>query len=145
MFTHDFERLDNEWELRVGENQMVTETNWEQVYDAITQMNGDQNSMVLLNNTATEQSVFAGGGNSGLFIVMFFPDSSGQYGYALTDVGQTGPDVRLTVQTPTTYPSRWCVTLPLVLDVFQKFMINRRVPGTLRWEKDDYSGVVVQL
>lgn len=117
---------------------------WDQVYRAVLQMDGDKlNEMAL--DFSEKGAIMVGGGNNGRYVVIYFPgDNSRKPSLTLSDLSLTGPDVELTVQIPSDYPARICVKLPLVLKVLEHFFHTGEISTDVRWEIDN-TGVEAPL
>lgn len=117
---------------------------WDQVYNAALQMDGDRlNEMAL--DFSEKGTIMVGGGNNGRYVVIYFPGShSRKPSLTLSDISLTGPDVEMTVQLPSEYPARICVKLPLVLIVLEHFFRTGEIPTDVRWEIDN-TGVEATL
>jgi hypothetical protein len=136
--------MDTEWLLSLGEGEEISHLDWRYIQEALHRMDGATLNMISLRRTGQKDSLMAGGGNTGRYIVAYFPDDNGAVSYILTDISLAGPDITLIVQTPAQYPARWCIELPLVLKAFENFFRTGEVPKEMRWELDDYSGVEVK-
>jgi hypothetical protein len=133
--------MSTHWQLTIGDKQLANPS-WTQIHNALLQMDGDALSIVslLIKDEEKEQGLVVGGGNGGRYIVTYFPSTKGNSSFVLTDPLLKGPDVKLTVQTPTEYPAHWCVKFSLMAMVVEHFFHNQVVPRDVRWELDDYSG-----
>ena len=117
---------------------------WNQVSSALHRLDGYRFNQFDLHLPSLDDSpgkmLFVGGGDGGRYIVTYLPepdDCKGAYTtYTLTDHTLNGPDVQLTVQTPSWYPSKFCVRLPLVLNAFEHFYTHGAVPSYLHWTRD---------
>lgn len=113
---------------------VLIDPRWEQVYDALVKMNGDDLNEIVLYQPE-KGSILVGGGNLERFIVIYFPaESSHKPTLTLSDSTQKGPDMELTVQTPGEYPAKYCVKLPLVVKVLKFFFDSGNIPTDVRWE-----------
>jgi hypothetical protein len=109
---------------------------WNQVQQALQHMDGETIHEVSL-EISGKGSLLVGGGNNGRYLVVNFAENPvDEASFTLSDLGLTGPDVTLTVQTFSEYPARLAVKLPLVLKVFEHFYYTGQVPKDVRWEID---------
>lgn len=80
-------------------------------------------------------SMLINGGDQGRYLVVYFPaEDPDTLSVTLTDLALTGPDVKLTVQTPAEYPARVAVRLPLVLQAVEQFYRSGELPKHVCWE-----------
>jgi hypothetical protein len=127
--------MSDTWVLGAGSGPDVENPGWSQIQQSIERMNGIDLNEVMLEMPGTG-SLVAGGGDEGRYIVVYLPDDPERRSLTLSDPSLTGPDVQLTAQTPTSYPARWCVALPLVLKAFRHFHTTGELPRDIRWEID---------
>jgi hypothetical protein len=125
------------WKLVTGYGKQILNPDWSQIQQAILEMNGTRITEVILQ--LTEQgSLFVEGGDEGRYLVVYFPeDHPDTPSLTLSDLSLSGPDVRLTVQTPTEYAAKYAIKLPLVLHVLEQFFHTGKVPKDVRWEIDN--------
>ena len=128
--------------LYKGNLEGIPDPTWDQVHQALLEMDGDLVDQVDLSIEGIG-GLSAGGGNEGRYIVIYFPEDE-DYSLTLTDLSETGPDVWLKTQTFEWQPAKVCVRLPLVLKVFEHFFHTGELPKDVRWEFDS-SGVEADL
>ena len=120
-------------ELYKGNLEGIPDPTWDQVHQALLEMDGDVLDMVGLQLEGIG-GVLAGGGNEGRYIVIYEPEAWEEVPLTLTDLSETGPDVWLKTQTFEWRPAKVCVRLPLVLKVFEHFFHTGELPKDVRWE-----------
>ena len=125
-------------ELRRGgiSGTSLSDPDWQQVQQALREMDGVKLDTVSLEMVG-KGSLVIGGGDHGRYIVVYFPELHPDLpSMTLTDLSLRGPDVKLTIQTPATFASKYAVTFPLVLQVVEQFFHRGEVPKDVRWELD---------
>jgi hypothetical protein len=122
------------WKLETGRGEKILNPTWQQIYDALLEMDGTHRNEVEL-ELENVASMIIGGGNQGHYLVVYFPaEDPDTLSVTLTDLTQTGPDIQLTVQTPAKYPARVAVRLPLVLQAVEQFYLSGKLPQDVYWE-----------
>jgi hypothetical protein len=123
------------WLLGLGQEIEMGDPTWEQIQDAILELDGKNRNEVEV-RLDDVGSLIIGGGDNKRYIVVYIPedDSERSYPVTLVDETLTGSDVTLTVQTPATYPARMAVALPLVLQVTEHFYRTGLLPENAFWE-----------
>jgi len=122
------------WRLETGRGEKISNPTWQQIYDALLEMDGTNSNEVELEleNVGT---MVIDGGDQGHYLVVYFPaEDPDTLSTTLTDLTLTGPDVQLTVQTPAKYPARVAVRLPLVLQAVEQFYLSGKLPTDVYWE-----------
>lgn len=131
-----FEKMEQRWKLLTADG-AISGPQWQNIQEAVSQMDGEQRSEVIL-ELHGKGSLFVEGGNDGRYLVVYFPDNhSHTPSLTLTDISQTGSDILLTVQTPTEYAAKHAVKQPLVLHVIEHCFQTGEVPKDVRWELDN--------
>ena len=120
--------------LVVDGSSEVNNPTWNDVIKAIHSMNGISNSMVVL-TTGAGNAILIGGGNSGCYLVSYYPNFSGQISYFLSDSSKKGDAIEITVQTTEMFPARWCIHLDTVIDVINIFYKTGQIPEKYQWEE----------
>lgn len=129
--------MDLHWMLETGHGEQILNPDWQQIQHALLEMNGTTVSEVVL-KLAGKGSIFVEGGNEGRYLVVYFPANHPDTpSLTLSDLSLTGPDVKLTVQTPSEYAPKHAVKLPLVFKVIEHFFHIGEVPKDVRWELDN--------
>jgi Immunity protein Imm1 len=116
------------WRLEIGRGIKISNPTWQQISDALLEMDGTKSNEVEL---ALENvgSLLINGGDQGRYLVVYFPtEDPDTLSVTLTDLDLIGPDVQLTVQTPAKYPARVAVRLPLVLQAVEQFYRSGELP-----------------
>ncbi len=122
------------WKLETGRGEKISNPNWQQIYDALLEMDGTHSNEVEL-ELENVGSMVIDGGDQGHYLVVYFPaEDPDTLSVTLTDLTLTGPDVPLTVQTPAKYPARVAVRLPLVLQAVEQFYRSGELPTDVYWE-----------
>jgi hypothetical protein len=122
------------WRLQTGRGKKISNPTWQQIYDALLEMDGTYSNEVGL-ELEDVGSMLIDGGDQGRYLVVYFPaEDPGTLSVTLTDLALTGPDVQLTVQTPAEYPARVAVRLPLVLQAVEQFYRSGELPKDVYWE-----------
>lgn len=122
------------WMLETGYGEKVFNPTWQQVKDALLEMDGIHSKEVEL-KLEDIGSMLINGGDQGRYLVVYFPaEDPDTRAVNLTDLALTGPDVELTAQTPATYPARIAVQLPLVLQAMEQFYRSSELPKDVYWE-----------
>jgi hypothetical protein len=122
------------WRLETGRGKKVSHPTWQQIYDALLEMDGTNSNEVEL-ELENVGSLLINGGDEGRYLVVYFPaEDPDTLSVTLTDLALTGPDVKLTVQTPAKYPARVAVRLPLVLQAVEQFYLSGELPNDVYWE-----------
>lgn len=122
------------WILETGYGAKVLNPTWQQIKDALLEMDGINSKEVEL-KLEDVGSMLINGGNQGRYLVVYFPaEDPDTLSVNLTDLSLTGPDVELTVQTPAKYPARIAVQLPLVLQAVEQFYRSGELPTDVYWE-----------
>lgn len=122
------------WRLETGHGKKLSNPTWQQIYDALLEMDGTHSNEVGL-ELENVGSMLIDGGDQGRYLVVYFPaEDSHTLAVTLTDLTLTGPDVQLTVQTPAEYPARVAVRLPLVLQAVEQFYRSGELPKEVYWE-----------
>ena len=122
------------WILETGYGAKVFNPTWQQIKDALLEMDGMNSKEVEL-KLEDGGSMLINGGNQGRYLVVYFPaEDPDTLSVNLTDLSLTGPDVELTVQTPAKYPARIAVQLPLVLQAVEQFYRSGELPKDFYWE-----------
>jgi hypothetical protein len=122
------------WRLEIGRGIKISNPTWQQISDALLEMDGTKSNEVEL---ALENvgSLLINGGDQGRYLVVYFPtEDPDTLSVTLTDLDLIGPDVQLTVQTPAKYPARVAVRLPLVLQAVEQFYRSGELPKDVYWE-----------
>lgn len=119
--------------LYKGNLEGIPDPTWDQVRQALLEIDGDLLDMVGLQLEGIG-TVVAGGGNEGRYIVIYEPEAWDEVSLTLADLSETGPDVWLKTQTFERHPAKICVRLPLVLKVFEHFFHTGELPKDVRWE-----------
>lgn len=133
-----------QWRLETGRGKCILNPDWQDIQSALLEMNGTAINEVSL-ELVGKGSLFVEGGDEGQYLVVYFPVNHPDVpSLTLTDLSLRGPDVKLTVQTPTEYAAKYAVKLPLVLRVVEHFFRTGEVPKEVRWELDS-SGVEAKL
>ena len=133
--------MNMQWNLETGRGEHVPNPDWQRIQNALLEMNGHTINEVSL-ELVGKGSIFVEGGDEGRYLVVYFPvNHPDESSLSLTDLSLTGPDVKLTVQTPAEYPAKYAVQLPLVLKVVEHFFHAGELPKDVRWEIDN-TGVV---
>ena len=122
------------WRLQTGRGKKLSNPTWQQIYDALLEMDGTQSNEVGL-ELEDVGSMLIDGGDQGRYLVVYFPaEDPDTLSVTLTDLALTGPDVQVTVQTPADYPARVAVRLPLVLQAVEQFYRSGELPKDVYWE-----------
>jgi Immunity protein Imm1 len=122
------------YRLETGRGNKISNPTWQQISDAILEMDGTHSKEVEL-ELENVGSMLIGGGDQGRYLVVYFPaEDPDTLSVTLTDLDLTGPDVQLTVQTPAKYPARVAVRLPLVLQAVEQFYRSGELPRDVYWE-----------
>ena len=122
------------WILETGYGAKVLNPTWQQIKDALLEMDGMNSKEVEL-KLEDVGSMLINGGNQSRYLVVYFPaEDPDTLSVNLTDLSLTGPDVELTVQTPAKYPARIAVRLPLVLQAVEHFYRSGELPKDVYWE-----------
>jgi hypothetical protein len=125
------------WKLVTGYGKQILNPDWPQIQQAILEMNGTRINEVIL-QLIGQGSLFVEGGDEGRYLVVYFPeDHPDTPSLTLSDLSLSGPDVRLTVQTPSEYAAKHAVHLKLVLHVLEQFFHTGKIPKDVRWEIDN--------
>ena len=122
------------WRLETGRGNKISNPTWQQISDAILEIDGTYSKGVEL-ELENVGSMLIGGGDQGRYLVVYFPaEDPDTLSVTLTDLDLTGLDVQLTVQTPAKYPARVAVLLPLVLQAVEQFYRSGELPEDVYWE-----------
>jgi hypothetical protein len=122
------------WRLETGRGKKISNPTWQQIYDALLEMDGTHSNEIGL-ELEDVGSMLIDGGDQGRYLVVYFPaEDPDTLSVTLTDLALTGPDVQLTVQTPAEYPARVAVRLPLVLQAVEQFYRSGELPKDVYWE-----------
>jgi Immunity protein Imm1 len=120
--------------LETGRGEKISNPTWQQIYDALLEMDGTNSNEVVL-ELENVGSMYIAGGDNGHYLVVYFPaEDPDTLSVTLTDLTQTGPDVRLTVQTTAEFPAQVAVRLPLVLQAVEQFYVSGVLPTSVYWE-----------
>lgn len=123
------------WYLETEHDGARRDPTWTQIHDALLRLDGEQCSEVVVRREGTG-SLVIGGGNTQRYIVVFLPEatSEGAAAVTLVDETPTGPEVTLKVQTPSAFPARMAVPLPLVLQVVEHYYHSGELLTSVEWE-----------
>lgn len=125
------------WDLETGKGKHISNPTWQQIKHALQEMDGPNVNEVIL-KLAEKGSMFVEGGDEGRYLVVYFPANHPDTpSLTLSDLSLTGPDVPLTVQTPSAYTAKHAVTFPLVLKVVEYFFQKGEIPKDVRWKLDN--------
>jgi hypothetical protein len=120
------------WRLETGRGKKISNPTWQQISDALLEMDGTNSNEVELENVG---SLLINGGDQDRYLVVYFPtEDPDTLSVTLTDLDLIGPGVQLTVQTPAKYPARVAVRLPLVLQAVEQFYRSGELPKDVYWE-----------
>ena len=125
-----------QWKLVPGRGEDILDPSWQQIEDALAEMNGDIYEVTL--ELVDEGTLFIEGGDQGRYLVVYFPATHPDVpSCVLTDLSLSGSLVPLTVQTPTEYEAKYAVLFPLVVKVVSDFFHAGSLPRDVRWELDN--------
>jgi hypothetical protein len=129
----------NQWQLELKHDKHIQSPTWNQISEAIAQVDGDAFSELSLHLIGQGALLVGGGnkvGNERRYIVNYLPENIDTPSLTLTDLSLVGTDVELTVQVTAEFPSIHCVRLPLALKAFRHFFETGELPNDLIWEND---------
>jgi hypothetical protein len=113
----------------------MPDPDWDLVGSAIEWMDGTDGRSFLSLEVDDGRSLWAAGGDGGLFAVIYMVDVATQESYSLADPERTGPPILLNVQGHATeMQARWCVDRALVLAAFKHFLETSDALPDLAWE-----------
>ncbi len=123
------------WLLETGRHKRIPGPSWDQIRDAILEMDGVHVNEVEITQEEVG-SLVIGGGNNDHYLVVYLPIDRFEENYSMTlaDPSHIGPDVTIIVQTPSEYPARMAVPLPLVLQVVEHFYRTKTLTENRYWE-----------
>ncbi|MFD1396269.1 Imm1 family immunity protein [Kroppenstedtia eburnea] len=108
------------------ENQRIENPTWEQIVEAIQQLDGDKVTQISL-HCVDVGAMFAGGGDKieerrCLYIVEFFREPFDGTSLTLTNQNaDPDEDIELTVQSTVLHPANLCVEYEDVIEAFEHF------------------------
>ena len=133
--------MDAKWLLQNYGFPDLLDPSWNQLREVLSRLDGETYEIVMLTKIDSQQTLSAGGGNNGRYLVSYASPITFPHSYVATDLSLDGADdVELTIQEPDKFPSRWCIRLPLVLRIFEYFFYNSDIPKDIRWEIEDSFG-----
>jgi len=120
--------------LQLEHGVVVSDPTWDQVREALTQLDGNMRTIVSL-SLVGRGSLLAGGGDAGRYIVVYFSEDKNR-SLTLADLSLTGSPRNLTVEGVISGPfsAKRCVKLPLVLRAFECFLNKGELPNDITWE-----------
>jgi hypothetical protein len=133
-----------QYTLQTDDTPDIFNSEWAQVLAALSRLNGDDCSRVVL-QLPGRGSLIAGGGDDQRYIVIYTPENDSQDSLTLVDLSLQGSDIELTAEGVLgDYPQAWCVKKPMLISVFGYFYNQGTLPRDLRWEIEN-TGVEANL
>ncbi|MFD1425834.1 hypothetical protein ACFQ5F_03365 [Kroppenstedtia eburnea] len=120
------------------ENQWIENPTWEQIVEAIQQLDGDKVTQISL-HCVNVGAMFAGGGDKigerRLYIVEFFREPFDGTSLTLTNQNaDPDEDIELTVQSTGLYQANFCVEYQDVIEAFKHFFEQKYPNEKMSWE-----------